>query len=199
MSDKDHWLTPSQIRSLDRACESLWTLGGVYQVGSTLIANGERARPPRDIDIRLLVEDETWALFEPSTWKMLSDYIGRALETETGITPIDFQVQSRTEANRDHPHRRSALGILTRIRRSETLQRHELRARTEANRGPLPIARRWPECLVSWPECEDGAYSPNCCRWPKSCSSVITCSICFDPILETEEMIENLPRHESCE
>ena len=26
------------------------------------------------------------------------------------------------------------------------------------------------ECVQQWPECEDGAYDPRCCRFPKSCS-----------------------------
>lgn len=29
---------------------------------------------------------------------------------------------------------------------------------------------RSPECVKAWPECEDGAYDPRCCRFPKSCS-----------------------------
>lgn len=29
---------------------------------------------------------------------------------------------------------------------------------------------RDPVCIERWPECEDGAYHPSCCRFPKSCS-----------------------------
>lgn len=29
---------------------------------------------------------------------------------------------------------------------------------------------RNPTCVEQWPECEDGAYHPSCCRFPKSCS-----------------------------
>jgi hypothetical protein len=29
---------------------------------------------------------------------------------------------------------------------------------------------RRPECVANWPECENGAYHPKCCRFPKSCS-----------------------------
>lgn len=25
-------------------------------------------------------------------------------------------------------------------------------------------------CVANWPECINGQYNPNCCRWPKSCS-----------------------------
>lgn len=30
--------------------------------------------------------------------------------------------------------------------------------------------QRNPVCVEKWPECEDGAYNPACCRFPKSCS-----------------------------
>jgi hypothetical protein len=45
---------------------------------------------------------------------------------------------------------------------------------------PIPVSERLPgagdadgrdpECVQRWPECEDGAYDPRCCRFPKSCS-----------------------------
>ena len=45
---------------------------------------------------------------------------------------------------------------------------------------PIPVSQwlpgaaeadgRDPECVQRWPECEDGAYDPRCCRFPKSCS-----------------------------
>jgi hypothetical protein len=45
---------------------------------------------------------------------------------------------------------------------------------------PVPVAERLPgagdvdgrdpECVQRWSECEDGAYDPRCCRFPKSCS-----------------------------
>ncbi len=41
------------------------------------------------------------------------------LRAETGMQPIDFQVQQRTAANAEHKGVRSALGVLTRIRRAE--------------------------------------------------------------------------------
>ena len=75
---------------------------------------------------RLLVEDETWAVLDPDAWRVLSDYVGRALEAETGMQPIDFQVQQRTAANAEHKGVRSALGVLTRIRRDERASRAEV-------------------------------------------------------------------------
>lgn len=32
---------------------------------------------------------------------------------------------------------------------------------------------RDPVCVEAWPECEEGAYHPSCCRFPKSCSCTI--------------------------
>lgn len=29
---------------------------------------------------------------------------------------------------------------------------------------------RDPACVATWPDCVDGAYHPQCCRFPKSCS-----------------------------
>lgn len=36
--------------------------------------------------------------------------------------------------------------------------------------GSYIVAEVDPQCLERWPECVDGAYDPQCCRWPKSCS-----------------------------
>jgi hypothetical protein len=46
--------------------------------------------------------------------------------------------------------------------------------------APIPLSERAPEegvtddrdpeCVQRWPECEDGAYDPRCCRFPKNCS-----------------------------
>lgn len=32
------------------------------------------------------------------------------------------------------------------------------------------VAERSPSCVEQWAECEDGAYHPSCCRFPKVCS-----------------------------
>ena len=32
---------------------------------------------------------------------------------------------------------------------------------------------RDPACVERWPECEEGAYHPDCCRFPKSCSCTV--------------------------
>jgi hypothetical protein len=78
-----------------------------YQVGSSL---GEKTVGWRDVDVRVMLDDETWEamkLGSPANphdnrkWRALcivfSDY-GRHL---TGL-PIDFQLQQRTHANENY-------------------------------------------------------------------------------------------------
>jgi hypothetical protein len=85
-----------------------------YQVGSSL---SEKTTSWRDVDVRLMLDDEVWAAMELGTpenphqnrkWRALcivfSDY-GRHL---TGL-PIDFQLQQRTHANENFKGPRSAL------------------------------------------------------------------------------------------
>jgi hypothetical protein len=35
------------------------------------------------------------------------------------------------------------------------------------------LTRRLKACVENWPDAEEGAYDPRCCRWPKSCSATI--------------------------
>lgn len=48
--------------------------------------------------------------------------------------------------------------------------------------------RRIRACVESWPEAEDGAYDPRCCRFPKSCSATA-----YDPEQVTDEYLEDQP------
>lgn len=41
---------------------------------------------------------------------------------------------------------------------------------SESSERESLFSSRDPECVMRWPDCEDGAYHPNCCRFPKSCS-----------------------------
>jgi hypothetical protein len=49
--------------------------------------------------------------------------------------------------------------------------------------------RRLRACVEAWPECEEGAYNPRCCRFPKSCSCTV-----YDEERVTEADLE--PREE---
>lgn len=105
------WLTPTQARRLDLACSPIrLLLGGVYLVGSCVLPD-RTGRPPRDIDVRVMVDEETWARHSPSTWALISDGLGALLEAQTGLAPIDCQVQESGAANAEHRGDRSALGM----------------------------------------------------------------------------------------
>jgi len=105
--------------------QRLWDAFGevAYQVGSSL---GPKTDSWRDVDVRLMLEDEAWAamgLGNPENphdnrkWRALcivfSDY-GRHL---TGL-PIDFQLQQLSHANREYTREkgcgRSALIVVNR-------------------------------------------------------------------------------------
>lgn len=43
------------------------------------------------------------------------------------------------------------------------------------------------ECVERWPDCEEGAFNPSCCRFPKSCSCTI-----YDPAAVKPEDLESL-------
>jgi hypothetical protein len=78
-----------------------------YHVGSSLSAMRDKSREWRDVDVRLMLDDDVWEKLElgdpanphgNAKWRafciVFSDY-GRHL---TGL-PIDFQLQQRTHAN----------------------------------------------------------------------------------------------------
>ena len=107
------WLTPAQQRRLGRACAALLPLGETYHVGSSLTRErGEN--PPRDIDLRVMLLPEDYARLTASQWDVIADAIGRAIEAETGVAPIDFQIQDLNEANREFDGPRSAIFLSAR-------------------------------------------------------------------------------------
>ena len=89
-------------------------VSGCYLVGSCL------ERPDwRDVDVRLLLDDEDFAREFPhagdhwendTRWLLLTVAISERLSRLTGL-PIDFQVQPRSKANARHPGRRNAIGL----------------------------------------------------------------------------------------
>lgn len=92
------------------------TPGGIYLVGSAL------DRPDwRDVDVRMILDDEDFAKLFPTAsdrswefdprWLVMTVSISAWLSKETGL-PIDFQFQPRTHANERHKSgRRNALGM----------------------------------------------------------------------------------------
>ncbi len=102
------WLTPTEQRRLGRACADYLPLGKIYQVGSSLRwKKGDGA--PRDIDLRMLLDDDQFEAMAPAQWELIADAIGVALEAASGVGRIDFQIQLVTAANDEHTGPRSAI------------------------------------------------------------------------------------------
>lgn len=85
-----------------------------YLVGSSLVK-----RDYRDVDVRLILEDEKYdqmfgAQIERESrnayWSLLCTSISMFLSTSSGL-PVDFQIQRQTQANEKHKGPRDALGI----------------------------------------------------------------------------------------
>jgi hypothetical protein len=99
-------LTPAELLRLDVAChavvESFSEQGdepwGCYLVGSAM------TRPDyRDVDVRLILPDETFkrlTLDDPRVHRLLNVALSNLVDAAAGLRrPVDFQVQSMTEAN----------------------------------------------------------------------------------------------------
>lgn len=116
------YLSPPDMHRLDWACRPVADAFGepVYLVGSTLI------RPDfRDVDLRLIIDDDTAErLFGSDTFGLHGDGNGAAVRLLLNIAlsdlitkaanppvPVDFQIQSMAEANVPEHGRRHPLGL----------------------------------------------------------------------------------------
>lgn len=86
---------------------TLLPLGRTYHVGSSVYPT--EGRVPRDIDLRLMLDDAVYDAITPEQWTVIADHIGRSIEIESGVTRLDFQIQSVTAANAEHDGIRSAI------------------------------------------------------------------------------------------
>lgn len=111
-----NYLPVPHVFLLNQACLTLnRALGlGVYLVGSSLVK-----RDYRDVDVRAIVRDAEYQRMFPgigipqhhALWSLMCASISLYLEKLTGL-PIDFQIQSMTEANTKYPTgERQALGL----------------------------------------------------------------------------------------
>lgn len=123
MADRSHWIGAPQFFRLNEACvvvERAFSFGlGTYLVGSAL-----KKRDYRDVDVRTILLDEDFERLFPGvnggatwrhpTWSLVCSSIAMYLSAVSGL-PVDFQIQSMTEANRDYSqkegHGRNALGL----------------------------------------------------------------------------------------
>jgi transcriptional regulator with XRE-family HTH domain len=106
------YLSPPDLRRLDWACRPIVDAFGSppYLVGSTL------TRPDyRDIDLRLILPDERVAALDGGEPKVrlllnvvLSDFVARAANLPV---PVDFQIQSMSEANVPKHGARNPMGV----------------------------------------------------------------------------------------
>ena len=102
---------------LNQACRPLTDAFGphLYLVGSSL----ER-RDYRDVDVRCILPDEEFDHLFPGAfgvnyglhalWSVMCSSISLMLARHSGL-PIDFQIQRRTEANKEYDGQRAALGM----------------------------------------------------------------------------------------
>lgn len=107
-------LTTTEMYHLDQACQLVARAFGdehPYLVGSASVGNDGTA--PRDIDVRLMLDDDEFAAACPTRerWELLCLAIGTYLRDRTGL-PIDFQIQRTREANERYSGGRNPLGIV---------------------------------------------------------------------------------------
>jgi predicted nucleotidyltransferase len=92
------YLSPPDFHRLDWACRPIAAAFGgtpVYLVGSVL-----RTAAYRDIDLRLILPDEEAAAFAGPVRLLLNIALSDLIAKAAGLAhPIDFQIQSMTEAN----------------------------------------------------------------------------------------------------
>ena len=93
-------LTTVELYNLDAACRLIsraFDGGPPYLVGTA--ADGS-ADSYRDVDVRLMLDDEEFAAVCPTLarWELLCLAFSAYLRERTGL-PVDFQIQRTTEAN----------------------------------------------------------------------------------------------------
>lgn len=99
-------LSPRQMFLLDLACKPICEAFGEppYLVGSAQAPRSD-GEHPRDVDVRLILDDDTYSgLYGPLGQQgiaFLGLAIGQYLASLTDL-PIDFQIQQRTAANEHH-------------------------------------------------------------------------------------------------
>lgn len=112
-------LTTTELYHLDHACQLVSrAFGGEhpYLVGTAGVGGAESYR---DVDVRLMLDDEEFAAACPTRerWELLCLAIGTYLRDRTGL-PVDFQIQRVREANERFDGPRNPLGIVRDATRS---------------------------------------------------------------------------------
>ncbi len=111
-----NYLPAPAVFHLDHACAMIHDAFGdcPYLVGSSLVR-----RDYRDVDVRLILADEHFDHLFPDAfaapryhplWSLMCSSISDWLGKTSGL-PVDFQIQRRTEANKQYRGQRQALGM----------------------------------------------------------------------------------------
>lgn len=107
--------SPRQMFLLDEACKPLAEAFDVtpYLVGTALGPSAGGRGEYRDVDVRLMLDDERYEALRasgPHVIEFLGIAIGTHLAAVTGL-PIDFQIQHADTANELHKGSRNPLGL----------------------------------------------------------------------------------------
>lgn len=105
--------SPRQMFILDEACKPI---AEAFDETPYLVGTSARRAEYRDVDVRLMLDDEVYAKLEdvvgPKLVAFLGLAIGEYLAARTGL-PIDFQLQQLTAANERHEGIRNPVGRRT--------------------------------------------------------------------------------------
>lgn len=102
------YLSPPDFHRLDWACRPITAAfgGPVYLVGSAL-----HTAAYRDVDLRLILPDDEAAPFSGRIGLLINIALSDLIAKAAGVpAPVDFQIQSMTEANAEHGAR-NPIGI----------------------------------------------------------------------------------------
>jgi hypothetical protein len=110
-----NWIGVPAFFNLNQACA---VLNAAFGWGSTfLVGSSLERRDFRDVDVRTMLDDEVFDRLFPgggnqncAYWSLICSSISLYLAQHSGL-PVDFQIQRRTEANRQYKGRRHAVGI----------------------------------------------------------------------------------------
>jgi hypothetical protein len=94
METRATMLSPGLLFALDNACRPI---RAAFDRAPMLVGSALRKRTYRDVDVRLILEDDDYARLTVERWSMISIAISAYLAAATGL-PVDFQVQQMTAA-----------------------------------------------------------------------------------------------------
>lgn len=103
--------SPRQMFALDEACKPI---AEAFDATPYLVGTAVTRAEYRDVDVRLILDDEKYARLADAVGPQLLAFLGIAvgdyLAQRTGM-PIDFQVQQQSGANAKHDGPRNPLGL----------------------------------------------------------------------------------------